>query len=134
MTDSSNGFRSLRDRLVVDQLVDRLPRRQGRQARDLVGRGAEAGALDEMRGALGAPVARGDRRQIAGPRVGAGGAGISGWHSSRGRAQCNHEEEGQPGSSHPTSATASSAGPAKAGRPVRSTTVPEESLIIPVRE
>ena len=77
MTDSSNGFRSVLDRLVVDQLVDGLPRRQRREARDFLGRGAEAGALDEMRGAPVIPVGRGDRRQVAGPGRRPGGDRIA---------------------------------------------------------
>ena len=52
MPDSSNGFRSRWDGVEVDEGVDRLPRRHRGEARDLLGRPAEAGALEEVRGAL----------------------------------------------------------------------------------
>ncbi len=52
----------LADRLVVHQLVDGLLRRQLGEPRDLLGRGAEARPLDQMRGAGVVPVAGRDRR------------------------------------------------------------------------
>ena len=61
------GFQAARDGLVVDQLADDPLGRQGRETRDFLGRGAKTGALDEMRGALGAPVAGRDGREVAGP-------------------------------------------------------------------
>jgi len=62
------------DRLVLDQRFDHLLRRHRRQPRDFLGWRAESGTLDEMRGAGGAPIGGGDRRQIAGPVGGTGRA------------------------------------------------------------
>jgi hypothetical protein len=49
------------DALVVDEGIDRLLRGQRREARDLVGGAAEAGALEQMRRAIGVPVGVSDR-------------------------------------------------------------------------
>ena len=61
MPDSSNGLRrAVVDRVVVDELRDGLLRRQRSETFDLFGGRAEAGALDQVGGAVVAPVSRGN--------------------------------------------------------------------------
>ena len=58
--------------VVVDQRPHRLLGAQGGERGDLLGRAPEPGPAQQVRGAVGVPVGRGDGRQVPGPRRGSG--------------------------------------------------------------
>jgi hypothetical protein len=61
------GLQIARDRFVIDEGVDRLPRGHRGQARDLLRRAAESGAFEEVGRPLGVPVRRDDGCEVVGP-------------------------------------------------------------------
>ena len=61
--------------LETDQAGDRLRRSQFRQSLDFLGRAAESGAFEQVRGEIVIPIGGTDRGQIVLPRGRAGGLG-----------------------------------------------------------
>ena len=62
------------DVLIADQMADGFLRRHGGQGLDLFGRAAEAGAFQQMRGAIVIPIVVGDGGEVADPGTGGGGS------------------------------------------------------------